>query len=139
MKYFVLLILTGVLALSAQAQVVEINPSVQWKYVRSQKLDLQADNVYQYEFPAERGNDYIFSLLTTNPGLLTWVKIYDIQMRPIAQTEKRNAPQSTALEFKVPATGTYIVAVGYTHLQVPASSDLVNFDFTLIKRPIVAR
>ena len=139
MRYLVVLIVSAAFAVCSHAQVVEINPSVQWTYVRSQKLYLQSDNVYQYEFPAERGHDYIFSLLTENAGLSTWVKIYDIQMKPIAKIEKTNAPQSTALEFNVPATGTYIVALGYANNTNSADKNNVNFDFTLIKRPKVAK
>ena len=34
------------------AQVIDINPNVQWKYVRSQQLELKNKSTYQYEFPA---------------------------------------------------------------------------------------
>jgi hypothetical protein len=138
LRSLVILLLLGASAYQAKAQVVEINPSVEWRYIRSQKMEIQEDNVYKYEFPAEKGYDYIFSFLTDQSGLYTYLKIYDLQMKPIAKVERENAPQSTALEFNVSHSATYIVEMGYSPM-APAPSPRVNFDFTLIRRPIVAK
>ena len=37
------------------AQVIDINPNVQWKYVRSQQLELKNKSTYQYEFQLKGG------------------------------------------------------------------------------------
>ncbi len=126
------LVLIGLLTVqSAVAQVVEINPSVQWKFVRSQVIELQEKNVYQYEFPAEKGFDYIFNIDISESNIETFVKVYDIQMKPIAGDDER----TEQLSFRVPASGTYIVTLGY---QGPAEDDgKTPLDITLIRREIV--
>jgi hypothetical protein len=136
-KYFIATVICIAFGLSAGAQVVEINPSINWTYVRSQKMDLQGDNVYQYEFPAKTGNDYIFTIRPGKTGLYTWMKIFDIQMKPIAQLEKNNAPESTVLEFRVPASGTYFMAFGYSDRSLPASTEPIQFDLNMITRPLL--
>ena len=60
---------------SLNAQVLDINPNVQWKYVRSQQLELKNKSTYQYEFPAEKGYDYIFSLNINESGIETFVSV----------------------------------------------------------------
>lgn len=126
------IVLIGLLTVqSAVAQVVEINPSVQWKFVRSQVIELQEKNVYQYEFPAEKGFDYIFNIDISESNIETFVKVYDIQMKPIAGDDER----TEQLSFRVPASGTYIVTLGY---QGPEEDDgKTPLDITLIRREIV--
>jgi hypothetical protein len=113
------------------AQVVQINPAVQWKFVRSQVVELQDKNVYQYEFPAEKGFDYVFNIEISESNMETFVKIYDLQMKPIAGNDER----TQQLSFRVPASGTYIVTLGY---QGPDEDDgKTSVDLTLIRREIV--
>lgn len=129
-KWFFLLVVL-ITSESVRAQVVEINPAVQWKYVRSQVVELQNKNVYQYEFPAEKGFDYIFNLTISESNIETFVKIYDLQMKPIAGDDAR----TEQLSFRVPASGTYIVTLGY---QGPEEGNgKTSIDIRLIRREIV--
>lgn len=129
-KYsFLLLVLFA--ADSVIAQVVDINPAVQWKYVRSQVVELQDKNVYQYEFPAEKGFDYIFNIIISESNIETFVRVYDLQMKPIAGDDAT----TEQLNFRVPASGTYIVTLGY---QGPEGGNgKTPIDIRLIRREIV--
>lgn len=120
------------ISITCDAQVLEINPRVQWKYVRSQQLVLKNKSTYQYEFPAERGYDYIFTATINESNIETYIQVYDLQMQPIAgQDERRKTDQ---LSFRVPQSGTYIVAIAY---KGPEDNQSTPIDFTLIRRPIV--
>jgi hypothetical protein len=129
-KYsFLLLMLFA--ADSVIAQVVDINPAVQWKYVRSQVVELQDKNVYQYEFPAEKGFDYIFNIIISESNIETFVRVYDLQMKPIAGDDAT----TEQLNFRVPGSGTYIVTLGY---QGPEGDNgKTPIDIRLIRREIV--
>jgi len=125
------LLVTLFISESAIAQVVDINPAVQWKYVRSQVVELQDKNVYQYEFPAEKGFDYIFNIAISESNIETFVRIYDLQMKPIAGDNER----TEQLSFRVPVSGTYIVTLGY---QGPEGDNgKTPIDIRLIRREIV--
>ena len=115
-----------------KAQVIDINPNVQWKYVRSQQLELKNKSTYQYEFPAEKGYDYIFSVTINESGIETYVKVFDIQMKPIAGEGIKS--KTNQLQFRVPANWTYIVTLAY---RGPDYNESTPIDFTLIRRPIV--
>ena len=117
---------------SLNAQVLDINPNVQWKYVRSQQLELKNKSTYQYEFPAEKGYDYIFSLNINESGIETYVSVYDIQMKPIAGEGDQS--KTNQLQFRVPSNGTYMVALAY---KGPDDNESTPIDFTLIRRAIV--
>jgi hypothetical protein len=117
---------------SLNAQVLDINPNVQWKYVRSQQLELKNKSTYQYEFPAEKGYDYIFSLNINESGIETYVSVYDIQMKPIAGEGDQS--KTNQLQFRVPSSGTYMVTLAY---KGPDDNESTPIDFTLIRRAIV--
>lgn len=117
---------------SLNAQVLDINPNVQWKYVRSQQLELKNKSTYQYEFPAEKGYDYIFSLNINESGIETFVSVYDIQMKPIAGEGDQS--KTNQLQFRVPSSGTYMVSLAY---KGPDDNESTPIDFTLIRRAIV--
>lgn len=117
---------------SLNAQVLDINPNVQWKYVRSQQLELKNKSTYQYEFPAEKGYDYIFSLNINESGIETYVSVYDIQMKPIAGEGDQS--KTNQLQFRVPSSGTYMVTIAY---KGPDDNESTPIDFTLIRRAIV--
>mgnify|MGYP000897790552 FL=1 len=135
MKKIVMFMLVLGFYSTAKAQIVEVNPSVNWKYVRSQKLELQDESVYQYEFPAEKGFDYIFNLFYSEENIITFIHVYDMQMKPIATLEDENARKTTKLSFSVPASGTYIVVVGYK--DKTKASPTANIELTLIRREFV--
>ena len=117
---------------SLNAQVLDINPNVQWKYARSQQLELKNKSTYQYEFPAEKGYDYIFSLNINESGIETFVSVYDIQMKPIAGEGDQS--KTNQLQFRVPSSGTYMVSLAY---KGPDDNESTPIDFTLIRRAIV--
>ena len=117
---------------SLNAQVLDINPNVQWKYVRSQQLELKNKSTYKYEFPAEKGYDYIFSLNINESGIETFVSVYDIQMKPIAGEGDQS--KTNQLQFRVPSSGTYMVSLAY---KGPDDNESTPIDFTLIRRAIV--
>ena len=117
---------------SLNAQVLDINPNVQWKYVRSQQLELKNKSTYQYEFPAEKGYDYIFSVIINESGIETYVSVYDIQMKPIAGEGDQS--KTNQLQFRVPSSGTYMVTLAY---KGPDDNESTPIDFTLIRRAIV--
>lgn len=117
---------------SLNAQVLDINPNVQWKYVRSQQLELKNKSTYQYEFPAEKGYDYIFSVIINESGIETYVSVYDIQMKPIAGEGEQS--KTNQLQFRVPSSGTYMVTLAY---KGPDDNESTPIDFTLIRRAIV--
>lgn len=117
---------------SLNAQVLDINPNVQWKYVRSQQLELKNKSTYQYEFPAEKGYDYIFSLNINESGIETYVSVYDIQMKPIAGEGDQS--KTNQLQFRVPSSGTYKVSLAY---KGPDDNESTPIDVTLIRRAIV--
>lgn len=117
---------------SLNAQVLDINPNVQWKYVRSQQLELKNKSTYQYEFPAEKGYDYIFSVTINESGIETYVSVYDIQMKPIAGEGDQS--KTNQLQFRVPSSGTYMVTLAY---KGPDDNESTPIDFTLIRRAIV--
>ena len=128
-----LLFVLGMLiyANSSFGQVVQVNPAVKWKFVRSQVVELQDKSTYQYEFPAEQGFDYIFNIEISEANIETFVKVFDLQMKPIAGDDIR----TEQLTFRVPASGTYIVNLGY---QGPEEDDgKTSLDITLLRREIV--
>lgn len=134
---FVFVVLLGFLLIrDVSAQIVEVNPNVNWKYIRSQNLELQSESVYQYEFPAEKGFDYKFNLFFEKKNIGTYINVYDIQMKPIATILDSNANNTTKLEFRVPESGTYIVTLGYNNKReedIPKA----DIELILIRREIV--
>ncbi len=118
------------------AQRVEVNPNVKWKYVRSQKLELQNESVYQYEFPAETGHDYVFSMFFEKSQIVAYIKGVDLQGKPIASKEEDVDPTTVKLDFSVPNTATYMVLVGYRS-KFPRQNLKKDIELTLIKRPFV--
>jgi hypothetical protein len=136
MKYIFTLALGLVMIGSASAQIVEVNPNIAWKFVRSQKLDLQSESEYQYEFPAEKGYDYIFNLFFEKPEIITYIKIYDMQMKPIAEMKDTKGIKTSKLEFDVPASGTYMVSLGYMD-KGESTEPTAAIELTLIRRPFV--
>ncbi|MDB4107367.1 hypothetical protein N9595_02765 [Bacteroidia bacterium] len=135
MKYIFSFIIVMIMASSVDAQIVEVNPNVNWKFVRSQKLQLQSESVYQYEFPAEKGFDYIFNLFYDMRDLITYINVYDMQMKPIASIKDSLAYKTSKLEFRVSQSGTYLVMLGYKN-KIPKEV-AGEIEATLIRREIV--
>ncbi|NNJ55398.1 MAG: hypothetical protein HKP14_04680 [Bacteroidia bacterium] len=121
--------------IDSEAQVVEVNPNIKWSYVRSQELDLQNEGVYKYEFPAERGYDYIFNLFYSEIDFISYIKVYDIQMKPIHSEVDSSSRVETHLGFRVQKSGTYYVVFGFQ--QKDQEIPKLSTQFTLVRRPIV--
>lgn len=137
MKYLLLCCLSFVLIQNAEAQTLEINPEVQWKYIRAQTLDLAPDNTYKYEIPMEKGFDYVFNLFYKESNLVTYIKVYDMQMKPIANVTDAKSIKSTKLAYTVESSGTYIVLVGFANKSQVDANETVPIEITLIRRETV--
>lgn len=133
-RIITLLVVVGIFTCS-QAQVLDINPNVKWRYIRSQELQLNNLSAYQYEFPAEKGFDYIFNLGYEEKGLVTYLKVTDMQLKPVADIVDSIPGKDTNLKFRVQKSGTYYINLGFTD----KSGRLPKLDteFTLIRREIV--
>jgi len=118
------------------AQVLDINPNVNWKYVRSQNLELQNGSVYKYEFPAEKGYDYVFTMNYEISKIISYITVVDMQNKPVASVEEPNSLYKVDLSFSVPESSTYKVIIGYKSL-VPEENLNKQIELTLIRRPFV--
>jgi hypothetical protein len=134
MKYLIVLFAAFLSLNTVQAQVIEVNPNIDWKYIRSQDLDLKKSSVYQYEFPAEIGYDYVFNMYFKEVDLITTMKVYDLQMKPISSKTDSSSSQNTSLSFRVPASGTYYIVLSYNGKREDEHAELTT-KFTLIRRP----
>lgn len=119
----------------AFTQVPEINPNVKWTYVRNQEMTLNDKSVYQYEFPAEAGYDYIFNLSYNVTGVKPVLKVLDLQGKPLFEEIDEKDNKETQLSFRVPQSGTYQVVLGYT--DSAGRNEQLPLTFTLIRRPVV--
>jgi len=115
------------------AQVIQINPNIEWMFIRSQDLTLQNNSVYQYEFPAEKGYDYIFTMVYEEQDFVSFFKVYDLQNKPIAVRVDSTSKDNTQLQFRVPQSGTYSIVLGYTGKSEEIPTLFTKF--SLIRRP----
>lgn len=127
---FTLLILFCINEASAQ---LDVNPSVKWSIVRSQDMTMVDEQFYQFEFPAEKGYDYACNLFYEEKGFITNIRVLDMQFKPINARSDSASETNTALQFRVPATGTYVVLVSYKSLEEKIPS--LAGRLTMIRRP----
>jgi hypothetical protein len=133
MKKYLILIAILCATYIGVAQVTEINPRADWKYVRSQDLVLQDNSVYQFEFPADTGYEYLLNVTISEPNIETYMNVMDIQGKPIGKHAPNERREQMA--FQVDASGTYIIALGY---KGPEDDDgTTSVKVTLIRRPEV--
>lgn len=128
--FAVLLVLS---ALSVKAQVTEINPLAEWKYVRSQEFNLQDRSIYQFEVPVDSAYDYLINLTIKEPNIETFISVTDLQNKPVG-----NVPadiRREQLEFKVDASGTYKISLIYKGPEDDDGNTAITFN--LIRRPTV--
>lgn len=118
------------------AQRTEINPSVKWKYVRTQELNFQSGRTYEYEFPAEKGYDYIFNLTHNLPKAYVSMTIFDMQYKPIDAISDSTSRETRDITFRVKENATYkivlVLSAGETDAILPTT-------LTLIRRPTVGQ
>jgi len=117
----------------AQAQIKEINPSVQWRFVKSQELTLKDGSWYSYEFAADKGFDYIFTLTHYADLAKTSIQVFNLQDDKIAEFKADSSKITAALEFDVKQSGTYKVFLGVNIMAIPDHTE-VPILFTLIRR-----
>lgn len=122
-----------VCALSSYAQGVDINPSVQWKFVISHDIDFNSGNFLSYEFPAEKNYDYLFNITHNQDSLHAVIMVYDMQDALIEKMVLDNNMLSIDLPFDVEQSGTYKVIIGLTDPK-GKRNDLIPGMFTLIRR-----
>ncbi len=125
--------LFALISLSGIAQVKEINPSIQWRFVKSQELDLKDGNWYQYEFVAEKGFDYLFTMTGQSENSKASIQVFDLQHTKIADLKSDSAGGQAALLFDVSFSGTYLVYFGVNEKDTPDQSP-VKVLFTLVRR-----
>ena len=61
------------------AQRTEVNPNIKWGFVQYQEMDLQSGRTYSFEFPGERGYDYVASVTHDRSDLSVNIGIFDLQ------------------------------------------------------------
>ena len=116
-----------------QAQIKEINPSIQWRFVKSQELTLKDGNWYSYEFVADKGYDYIFTLTHYAELAKASIQVFNLQDDKIAEFKADSSKITAALEFDVKQSGTYKVFLGVNIADIPDQTE-VPVLFTLIRR-----
>jgi hypothetical protein len=135
MKRYILLICTlAIFAISVEAQVkTEVNPDVQWKFVRSNNVQLVTGQLQTFEFPAYNNLDYIVNIEILNDTLDVELFIYDVQSQLLAELSSSNATTGQ-LQFTVQDNAIYQIA-----LRVKPSNGMqlkqVDILMSLLKRP----
>lgn len=133
MKKILGIFITLLTVISAKAQVTEINPRADWKYIRSQELELQDRSLYQFEVPVDSAYDYLINLTTKEANIETFIAVTDLQNKPVGDVALQMRREQ--LEFKVEASGTYKISLIY---KGPEDDDgKTPITFTLIRRPTV--
>jgi hypothetical protein len=117
----------------SQAQGLEINPSVKWKYIISHDITFQSGNFVMYEFPAEENFDYIFNITHNQDSMHAVIMVYDMQDGLLHKMILDNNQLSIDLPFDVLESGTYKVILGLT--DTSGSKGLpIDSRLTLIRR-----
>lgn len=122
-------------AMFASAQTLEVNPNIdaEWRFVRTQELNLESGNFYSFEFPAEKGYDYIFNLAHKRQKVHTVISIFDMQDQLIERLLLNESTESADLHFDIKHTGTYKVIVGLTDPKATKGVPMTS-QFSLIRR-----
>jgi hypothetical protein len=128
-----LIIALFLLGLGANAQNKQINPNIEWRYIKSQEMTLKDGRWYQYEFPAEKGFDYLFNMNHNTKAAKASIQVFDLQNQKIAEFKTDTSDINAELYFEVSDNGTYKVFFGVNLKDVPDETD-VPVVFTLIRR-----
>jgi hypothetical protein len=132
----VIISLLVLFSLASSAQRVEVNPNIKWSFVRSQELDMQSGRTYQFEFPGEKGYDYLANVQHENSSLMVSIGVFDIQYAPIRQKTDSTSHMNTDFNFKLTDNGTYIMVVTVVSKELEA---VLPATISVVRRPIVAR
>ena len=121
-------------SVGAFAQRTEVNPNIKWSFVRSQEINFQSGRTYQFEFPAEKGYDYIFNLTHNIAGAFASISVFDMQYEPVAALTDSANNETIDLSFRAKSNGTYIVVLA---LSADAQDAILPTTLSLVRRPIV--
>lgn len=115
-----------------KAQIKEINPNVQWTYVKNQKLTAQDGQLYQFEFPIEKGYDYVVNLNHGLKGAQINLRILDLQMKPVVENYTERSDDSFMYEFDVPHNHTYMIY--YLISRTDNSAEPIDLELNIVRR-----
>lgn len=97
--------------LSGYTQVKDINPDVQWNFVRSDSIPLLEGNTYIFKFPGKKGFDYILTFQHGEPDKTVTMEVYDMQGSLVAEYRKVPGQPSSDMLFDVEHNATYEVII----------------------------
>ena len=100
----------SMLSFSQTEKGLDVNPNVQWRFVRTHDISLLSGQLQTYEFPANRKFDYIVNLEMKQDSVDVELYIYDMQSKLIAKHSAKNT-HTTQFEFGVFHNATYQVMV----------------------------
>lgn len=122
----------GTMSFSARAQIKQINPNVQWNYVYQQKMNAGNAQIYNFEFPMEKGFDYAIHIDHKLPSAAISIKVFDLQMKPIASYKTEDSHQNYMVEFDVPHHSTYLI---YFVIELKESgSEEIPIEMNIVRR-----
>jgi hypothetical protein len=133
MQKTLLLIFALLLSFVSFAQIKEINPSIQWRFVKSQDLPLKDGKWYNYEFSAEKGFDYLFTMTHNSQGAKASIQVFDLQFQKIAEFKTDSSDVTAVLMLDVPQSGVYQVFFGVNLKEIPDETE-VPVLFSLVRR-----
>lgn len=110
LKWVIALIFV-VSAFSSWAQVKDINPNVQWKFVRSDSLPILEGATYQFKVPAQRDFDYILTFTHGESNDSIHMEVYNMQGALVATYMSDGLDGTSDLHFNVDHNATYEVKV----------------------------
>ena len=110
----------------------EVNPNSNWKFVRTNDVNLVTSQLQTFEFPAYRNFEYILNLEAGTDSLDFEFFIYDMQSQLIS-SHTANAAVGTQFQFAVKHNATYQIAVRVT--SPDGTIREVKTLMSLLKRP----
>jgi hypothetical protein len=133
-RFVVFLCMTS-MTVTAFGQNKEVNPNIdsEWRFIKSQELSLLSGSFYSFEFPAEKGYDYIFNLSHELKAVYVAISVYDLQDKPIEDIVVNESNTAANLQFDVKSSGTYVVIVGVTDPSKQKGASMPSH-FNLIRR-----
>lgn len=120
--------------LAGWAQRTEVNPNIKWSFVQYQEMELQSGRTYNFEFPGEKGYDYVATITHERGDLVVNIGIFDIQFAQVRQKTDSTGNPSVDLNFTLNDDGTYVFVFGLKAHQV---DQMLPAKVAIVRRPIV--
>jgi len=117
---------------SLLAQKIEVNPAIQWRFVRSQSMNLVDGLWYDFEFPAEKGFDYALVINHSLDSAKLLLSIADLQGAHIFKKELLEIKPEIYCYFDVAHTSTYKMLINLSDGKNEIKKNQVNM--SLIRR-----